>query len=32
MIIDIDKKAEEYIKKKSPDNAIYITSVRTGSG
>jgi len=32
MIIDIEKKAEEYIKKKSPENSIYITVVRTGSG
>lgn len=32
MVIDINKKAEEYIKKKSPDNSIYITVIRTGSG
>jgi hypothetical protein len=32
MIIDIEKKAAEYIKKKSQDNSIYITVVKTETG
>lgn len=32
MVININKKAQEHIKKKSPDNSIYITVVRTGGG